>query len=189
MALPYDMQQRVERVGELIEAIRKNVAKDEEGLLDGVEDRIRPFLERYLLLCEARTGYRNLMTQVSESELQSDIREVMQQLDGASDRVARSLSERKRVLERRLERLRLVEDNESIIGHQLATIEDTLKLIRESTITVRNPAGISSALDELLTEVEVAEEAVLDAEALVSSGTSKEDAERKLDAFDRALAE
>lgn len=181
--LPLDRRARLEQVMNLIENTRANLTDDPENMLSGVESRLGAFQERYLGLCEAEHNYRTLMNTVNEGALVREIAGVEQEIKSASSRVKRSLEERYEVLVKRLERMRLVRDNGSIIRNQLATIEDTLKLIHESSLTMRNPQSVSTQLDDLLSEMQIAEDAVLEAESVVGSNDSR------LEAFERELEE
>ena len=181
--LPLDRRARLEQVMNLIENTRANLTDDPDNMLSGVESRLGAFQERYLGLCEAEHNYRTLMNTVNEGALVREIAGVEQEIKSASSRVKRSLEERYEVLVKRLERMRLVRDNGSIIRNQLATIEDTLKLIHESSLTMRNPQSVSTQLDDLLSEMQIAEDAVLEAESVVGSNDSR------LEAFERELEE
>ena len=93
-----------------------------------------------------------------------------------------TLEERKAVLIKLKARLERVNENHAIVRTQVMTIEDILRLIHESSMTIQNPADIGRQLDDLLIDVEATEEAVHELDSI-----GKISDQDDLAAFDKEL--
>ena len=181
--MPHEYIRRFQLVSRLADDTRTRLEDNPDNLVSGAENRLDSFQERYLTLCENLLSYEELLNAVNDHAIRQDIDAVESEIECSEGRLRRSLIERHEILKKRLARYYNVRDNFAIVTNQLATIEDTLKLIHESAMTVRGPLGLSSQLDDLLSEMQIAEDAVLEAEAIVAPS------HERLDSFDAELAE
>jgi hypothetical protein len=70
------------------------------------------------------------------------------------------------ILTKRLEKYAKVGENQKVVEAQCAAIEDVLELIRDQSVTMRDPQQVSDQLDNLVHDVEQTEETVREVEAV-----------------------
>ena len=75
------------------------------------------------------------------------------------------------ILTKRLERFAKVGENQKVVEAQCAAIEDVLELIRDQSVTMRDPQQVSNQLDNLVHDVEETEETVRQVEAVFEMAT------------------
>jgi hypothetical protein len=68
------------------------------------------------------------------------------------------------ILRRRLERFGQAEESRAVVSHQLASIEELMRLTHEQSISIRDPAAVSGMLDALAAEVTATEKTVRELE-------------------------
>ena len=73
-------------------------------------------------------------------------------------------AKRAAILKVRLTRFDKAEESRELVSHQLAAVEDLLKLTLEQSIAVRDPETVGRQLEALGAEVEATEETVRDME-------------------------
>lgn len=166
-----DQQYRYKLTQELVEATQANIAEHGTGLLDDVSSQLESLQERYLRMMESLNLYEAYLNSVSGGQLNAALRDLEQQLRNAPARLKNSLNERRAILTKRIERLEHVRENHEVLRTQLATVQDMLMLIKESSMTIQNPKGISDQLEGIMSEMEMAEEAVRELDDL-NAGTA-----------------
>ena len=75
------------------------------------------------------------------------------------------------ILNKRLEKYDKIRENRKVVDAQCAAVEDVLHLIRDQSVTMRDPQQISDHLDNLVHDVEQTEETVQQVEAIFSDLT------------------
>ncbi len=171
-------RQNYERASELIKSIEANFTRQAD-ISPNTIDKLETLRERLLWLMELSNVYDHYLGGINERHLQQEVEKVHRQLDNSSGRLRQSLQERLSVLDKRRMRLGKVRENKEVIKNQIATIMDILHLMQESSMTMRNPQGISQQLDDLLLDVESTEAAVSELETMNDK--------RSTDAFDQEL--
>ena len=71
--------------------------------------------------------------------------------------------------DKRVEKYEKVRENCQVIDAQCAAVEDVLQLIRDQSVTMRDPQQLSDHLDSLVRDVEQTEETVREVEAIFES--------------------
>jgi len=82
----------------------------------------------------------------------------------ANPRLREVQEKRADILRRRLERFGQAEESRAVVSHQLASIEDLVKLTHEQSISIRDPAAVGGMLDALAAEVSATERTVRELE-------------------------
>ena len=75
------------------------------------------------------------------------------------------------ILTKRLEKFEKMRENSHVVDAQCAAIEDVLQLIRDQSVTMRDPQQVSEQLDNLVHDVEQTEETVQQVEAIFEMAT------------------
>lgn len=118
--------------------------------------KIDQLLGSFVRLLDQLNAYRRYLSATDRGRIEREHADLEKDVAGEKNqRLADIKKRRLDILARRLERFERAEENREIISHQLAAIEDLLRLVHEQSLTLRDPQDISRQLDTL--EVEVAE--------------------------------
>lgn len=160
--LPHSQRRRYRKIDSLIERTEENLKESGEGLGGRMIDKLDRLRERYLWMMELVNDYAGYLNSLERGQIKSDISDVQEELKEADGEVKAALQERLNILQKRFDRLEQVRNHHQIVKTQVQTVEDILRLIYESSMTMQNPQGISKQIDDLLFEVESTEEAVME---------------------------
>src|ERR1700727_4082600 len=73
------------------------------------------------------------------------------------------------ILSKRLEKYDKLCENRKVVDAQCSAVEDVLHLIRDQSVTMRDPQQISDQLDTLVRDVEETEQTVQQVEAMLGN--------------------
>ena len=175
-------RRRYDEIAALVESTKGNLAENDTMGLD-VAHKLDVLRARYLWLMELLNAYESYLSSIRPGQIDDNLRDVASQIaTSESSRVKATLEERRSVLNKRKARLERVHENHAIVRTQVMTIEDIMRLIHESSMTIQNPADIGRQIDDLLIDVEATEEAVQDLDTIGNSSGQDD-----LAAFDKEL--
>jgi hypothetical protein len=72
------------------------------------------------------------------------------------------------ILTKRLEKFDKISENRKVIDAQCSAVEDVLMLVRDQSVTMRDPQQVTERLDSLVKDVEQTEQTVQQVEAIFS---------------------
>ncbi len=132
------------------------------------ERRLDALLTSFLRLVATLNGYRKFLSVVDRRGLEDE-------LQGLEAEVATDVNEKLRevkarridILKKRIHRFVQAAENREVVSHQLASIEDMLRLTHEQSIAIRDPEVVSQQLDVLSAEVAATEETVREMESFM----------------------
>jgi len=132
------------------------------------ERRLDALLTSFLRLVATLNGYRKFLSVVDKRTLEDELRglEAEFQTD-ASEKLREVKARRIEILKKRVHRFTQAEENREIVSHQLASIEDMLRLAHEQSIAIRDPEIVTAQLDALTAEVAATEETVREMESFM----------------------
>ena len=113
-------------------------------------------------MMETANSYDRYLANVDHDKIKKDLHHVQARIATATGRVRSSLEERHDILSKRLTRLERVYENRTVVTTQINTVEDIMRLIYESSMSMTDPRGISQQVDDLLIDVESTEETVFE---------------------------
>ncbi len=117
--------------------------------------RVDSLISSFLRLMDQLNAYRQYLGAANKAQIDREIGELGTEIDQDEPGRLRDIKERRLgILEQRRARFGRAEENREVISHQLAAIEDILRLIHEQSLTARDPQDISRLLDTLAVEVE-----------------------------------
>lgn len=124
--------------------------------------KLEALLQAFLRLLVSWNDHRRYLGATDRREIERDLAALRTDLarETGGEAVREIKQKRVEILEKRLDRFRFAEENREAIAHQLASIEDVLRLVHEGSITLRDPAAITRQLDALTVEVEATEATV-----------------------------
>ena len=156
--LDSDQRRRYERITTLIEETKQRFDTQGAGLGDPMIDKLQVLNERFLWMMETANSYQRYLNDVDQPDLLNSLADVELAIEQTNGRVQASLKERRDILKKRLNRLERVMENHIVVNNQIATVEDIMRLIYESSMSMTDPRGISQQVDDLLVDLESTEE-------------------------------
>lgn len=133
------------------------------------EARLDALLTQFLRLLGALNQYRTFLNAADRAQVERELTGLTAEL-GAADAGGRAAEvKRKRVdiLQRRLARFDQAQDSREVVSHQLASIEDLLRLTHEQSIAIRDPEAVNRQLDALAAEAQATDETVREMERFI----------------------
>jgi hypothetical protein len=172
--IPPEMQVRYSRLDQLCRSIRENYSKlssTSQMFVKEMEDRLDGLLQGYLRLLHAQQQHLEYLRVTDPNRIQKEAAGLERTL--ASDAVKVQEINRKRIeiLTKRLEKFGKIRENCDVINAQCAATEDVLQLIRDQSVTLRDPQQVSDQLEGLVRDVEQTEETVREVEAIFEMAT------------------
>jgi hypothetical protein len=155
------------RLRDLKEKIEANYRRLPGGrvLAASSESRVDALLTSFLRLLSTLNGYRRYLSVADRQALERELREIESEVAGESSARLREVKgKRVEILSKRLQRFTQAEESRAVVSHQLASIEDLLRLTHEQSIAIRDPEHVTRQLDALSVEVQATEETVREME-------------------------
>ncbi len=152
---------------DLRDSILENYRKLPAGgvLAASSESQLAALLTAFLRLLSTLNDHRRYLGIADREALRRELTLLESEL-GAQDNVRLREVQEKRadILRRRLERFAQAEESRAVVSHQLASIEDLVRLTHEQSISIRDPAAVTGMLDALAAEVSATEKTVRELE-------------------------
>ncbi|MGO9829469.1 MAG: hypothetical protein ACLPJH_04970 [Myxococcaceae bacterium] len=167
LELAPSQREHYHRLRDLKEKIEANYRRLPGGrvLAASSESRVDALLTSFLRLLSTLNGYRRYLSVADRQALEAELKEL--QADVAAEGSARLREvkqKRVEILSKRLQRFTQAEESRAVVSHQLASIEDLLRLTHEQSIAIRDPEHITRQLDVLSVEVQATEDTVREME-------------------------
>ncbi len=138
-------------------------------LVASSEARVDALLTNFLRLLTTLNSYRKYLSAADHAAIQREIGELQREVDAEDNPRLREVKQRRvDILQKRLQRFQQAEESREIVSHQLAGIEDLLRLTHEQSIAIRDPETVTRQLDALSAEADATEETVREMEKFMS---------------------
>ena len=129
------------------------------------EPRLDALLTAFLRLLSTLNDHRRYLGIADRDALQREVARLEVELGKEQNPRLREVEEKRAdILRQRLKRFAQAEESRAVVSHQLASIEDLLRLAHEQSIAIRDPASVNSMLEVLAAEVASTEETVREME-------------------------
>jgi len=134
------------------------------------EQRIDQLLASFLRLLSTLNAYRQYLGEQNRAEVERELAELVSDLERAPgpEKVREVQQKRAEILRKRLARFDQAAEHRELMSHQLASIEDMLRLLHEQSIGMRDPEVVSQQLESIAAEVESTESTVRELQAFLS---------------------
>jgi myosin heavy subunit len=172
--LPPEMRTRYAHVAEVCQAIRQNYARlssTSQIFVKQMEDKLQGLQQGYVRLLFAAHQQREYLQLTNPAEIQRELDQLQRGLSKDAAKVQEINKKRIEILSKRLEKFEKIRENRQVIDAQCAATEDVLQLIRDQSVTMRDPQQISDQLETLVQDVEQTEQAVKEVEAIFEMAT------------------
>lgn len=170
--LPGDLQTRYIKLAEVCGGIRSNFAQlssSSQIFVQQMDTRLEGLLHGYARLLQAAYQQRQYVKTVDPEGIKGEIASLQKKLNTDPPKVQDIDKKRIEILSKRLDKFQKIAENRQVIDAQIAAMEDVLQLVRDQSITMRDPQQVSDQLENLVHDVEQTEETVKQMEAIFSS--------------------
>jgi hypothetical protein len=134
-------------------------------LVASSERRLDALLTSFLRLVSTLNSYRKFLNATDRQAVEEELRALEAEAAQESNARLKDVKERRvEILKKRVQRFLQAEESREVVSHQLASIEDVLRLTHEQSIAIRDPEVVSRQLEALTLEVEATEETVREME-------------------------
>ena len=177
--LPVESRKRYAALHGTCEAIRANHARlssTSQMLVKQMEERLRGLLQAYLRLLHAETEHDRYVRVTNGDDIKREITALERHLGADAPKVQEINRKRIEILTRRVEKFDKIHENRQVVQAQCAAIEDMLELMRDQSVTMRDPQELSDRLESLVHEVEQTEHTVREVETIFQM-TAAEDSD------------
>ena len=167
--IPPDMRVRYGRLDELCRSIRENYSRlssTSQMFVKEVEDRLDGLLQGYLRLLHAEHQHLEYLHNTNAEAIQREVALLQRTMNSEPAKVQEINQKRIEILSKRIEKFHKIQENCEVIHAQCAATEDVLQLIRDQSVTLRDPQQLSDQLEGLVRDVEQTEQTVHDVESI-----------------------
>jgi hypothetical protein len=170
-SLPQEMRTRYIRSAEVCGSIRSNFAQlssTSQIFLQQIDARLQGLLTGYTRLLVAAAQQQQYLRSTDANEIKHEILGLQRMLASDSPKVQEINQKRIEILTKRLEKFDKINENRKVIDAQCSAVEDVLLLVRDQSVTMRDPQQVTDRLDNLVHDVEQTEQTVQQVEAIFS---------------------
>jgi chromosome segregation ATPase len=125
-------------------------------------------LHGYARLLSAAFQQRQYVKTTDPDEIKKEIAALQQHMNTDPPRVQDINKRRVEILSKRLEKYQKINENRQVVDAQCSAVEDVLQLVRDQSVTMRDPQQVSDQLANLVHDVEQTEQTVQQVESIFS---------------------
>jgi len=166
-----EMQSRYVHCAQICGSIRSNFAQlsaQSQIFLDQIDARLQGLLNGYARLLVAAAQQQQYLKTTAQEDIKREIASLQKTLSSEPQRVQEINQKRIEILNKRLEKFDKISENRKVVDAQCAAVEDVLMLVRDQSVTMRDPQQVSDRLDSLVHDVEQTEQTVQQVETIFS---------------------
>ena len=170
-SLPAEMQSRYIHAAQVCGSIRTNFAQfSSTSQIFLAADRRAPagpaeWLRSALVGAAQQQQY---LKSTEQDGIKHEIASLQKSLSSDPPKVQEINKKRIEILTKRLEKFDKISENRKVVDAQCSAVEDVLMLVRDQSVTMRDPQQVSERLDSLVQDVEQTEQTVQQVEAIFS---------------------
>ena len=172
--IPPEMRVRYGRLDAICRNIRENYSRlpaTSQMFVKQMEDRLDGLQQGYLRLLHAESQHLDYLRNTNQDTIKKELDALTRNLPNDAPKVQEINRKRCEILTKRLEKYGRIRENCEVIHAQCAAMEDVLQLIRDQSVTLRDPQQVSDQLDGLVHDVEQTEETVREVQAIFDMAT------------------
>src|SRR5207302_4954475 len=168
-SLPAEMQSRYIHSAQVCNSIRANftqLSSTSQIFLQQIDSRLQGLLSGYARLLVAAAQQQQYMKSTDANEIKREILALERTLNTDPPKVQEINKKRIEILTKRQEKFDKICENRKVVDAQCAAVEDVLMLVRDQSVTMRDPQQVSERLETLVHDVEQTEQTVQQVEAI-----------------------
>jgi len=167
--IPSEMRLRYADLDKICNAIRGNygrLSSTSQIFAQQMEDKLQGLLQSYVRLLHAAWQHREYLRTTDLRVVDRELAQLQKEQESDAPKVQEINRKRIEILNKRIEKFKKIRENCEVIDAQCAAVEDVLGLIRDQSVTMRDPQQISDHLESLVHDVEQTEETVREVESI-----------------------
>lgn len=137
--------------------------------LQQMDSRLDGLLHGYARLLLAASQQQQYLKGTDPNEIKREIASLQREMNNDSPKVQEINKKRIEILTKRVEKYQKICENQDVVDAQCSAVEDVLHLVRDQSVTMRDPQQVSDQLDNLVRDVEQTEQTVQQVEAIFGS--------------------
>jgi len=168
-SLPAEMQSRYIHSAQVCNCIHANFAQfssTSQIFLQQIDTRLQGLLNGYARLLLAAAQQQQYMKSTDANDIKHEIAALQKTLNSDPPKVQEINKKRIEILTKRQEKFGKICENRKVVDAQCAAVEDVLMLVRDQSVTMRDPQQVSDRLENLVHDVEQTEQTVQQVEAI-----------------------
>jgi hypothetical protein len=173
-SLPEDMQGRYANLARVCSSIRNNysqLSSTSQIFVQQMDSRLQGLMRGYARLLLAAWQQRQYLKTSDADAIKKAITLLQQHMTADPPKVQEINKRRIEILTKRVEKYQKIVENRQVVDAQCSAVEDVLQLVRDQSVTMRDPQQVSDQLANLVHDVEQTEQTVQQVEAIFSSLT------------------
>jgi len=173
-ALPVDMQTRYINLAQVCGSIRNNfsqLSSTSQIFVQQMDQRLQGLLNGYTRLLNAAAEQRQYLKTADCEAIKTEIAALGKRINQDPPKVQEIDKKRIEILNKRVEKYQKIVENRQVVDAQCSAVEDVLQLVRDQSITMRDPQQVSDQLANLVRDVEQTEQTVQQVESIFNSLT------------------
>jgi|SRR5581483_3377869 len=166
-----EMQSRYVHCVQICGSIRSNFAQlssQSQIFLQQIDTSMQGLLSGYARLLVAAAQQQQYLRSTGLDDIKREIASLQKTLNSQPARVQEINQKRIEILNKRLEKFEKISENCKVVDAQIAAVEDVLMLVRDQSVSMRDPQEVSERLDSLVHDVEQTEQTVQQVETIFS---------------------
>lgn len=173
-SLPPDMQTRYVNLAQVCASIRNNYSQlttTSQIFVQQMDQRLQGLLNGYARLLNAAWQQRQYLKTADADSIKKEIATLQQRMNQDPPKVQDINKKRIEILSKRVDKFQKIVENRQVVDAQCSAVEDVLQLVRDQSVTMRDPQQVSDQLASLVHDVEQTEQTVQQVEAIFSDLT------------------
>jgi hypothetical protein len=165
------MQSRYVHAAQVCASIRANFAQLSSAsqiFLQQIDSSLQGLLTGYARLLLAAAQQQQYLKSTEQDGIKHEIAGLQKALSSDPPKVQEINQKRIEILTKRLEKFDKISENRKVVDAQCSAVEDVLMLVRDQSVTMRDPQQVTERLDDLVHDVEQTEQTVQQVEAIFS---------------------
>jgi len=161
--IPPEMRQRYSDLDKVCRRIRDNYARlssMSQIFARQTEDKLQGLLQSYLRLLHSAWQHREYLRTTDLRNVERELDQLQRTIESGTARLQEINTRRIDILKKRIDKFTKIRENCEVIDAQCAAVEDVLGLIRDQSVSMRDPQQVSDHLEGLVRDVEQTEETV-----------------------------
>jgi hypothetical protein len=172
--IPPEMRLRYADLDKVCRAIREDYSRlssTSQIFAQQTEDKLSGLMQSYVRLLHTAWQHREYLRTTDLSTVSHELAQLQKAQESETGKVQDINRRRIEILQKRVEKFKKIRENCAVIDAQCAAVEDVLGLIRDQSVTMRDPQQLSDHLEGLVHDVEQTEETVREVENIFENVT------------------
>jgi|ERR1035438_19722 hypothetical protein len=167
--IPPEMRLRYSNLDSVCRRIRENYSRlssTSQIFVRQTEDRLQGLQQAYLRLLHSASQHREYLKTTDLRDVQRELAQLEKPREPETPKLREINQGRIEILKKRIDKFQKIRENCEVIDAQCAAVEDVLGLIRDQSVTMRDPQEVSAHLEGLVRDVEQTEETIRQVEGI-----------------------